>query len=271
VESYPIKLQAPATNGISIFDYDHKRDYRIFVATKNKQVYVYDVQGRIQKGWEFNLTQNFVRGKIQHFIDKGSDYIVFSDDLKTYITDRRGKIRTIPKADFPRSNKNIYYLDKATKTYGSRLLTTSISGTVMFIYLADGKVTKLETGKYSPNHYFEFEDVDGDNSPDFIYADDEKLTVMQQNLKEIFSINLDNELKSQPNIYNFGKENKQIGYTDVEDEKIYLVSGKTGKIITGFPQEGATEFSITKFADKQSKFNLVVGNKSNFLYNYLLK
>ena len=271
VESYPIKLQAPATNGISVLDYEKKRNYRIFVAAKNKQIYVYDIKGKILKGWEFNLTENLVRGKIQHFVDKGLDFIVFSDDLKTYITDRRGKIRVVTKADFPRSNKNLFYLDKATKTHASRLLTTSISGTIMFVYLDDGKVTKMETSKFTPSHYFQFVDVDGDNLEDFVYADENRLKVYRQNLDEVFNLKLNNQLKSSPNIYNFGKENKQIGITDVESSEIFLIYGKNGETVTGFPLEGSTEFSITKFTKEQSKFNLIVGNKNNFLYNYLLK
>ncbi len=271
VENFPVKFQAPATNGMAIFDYDKKRDYRILVAAKNKQVYAYDIKGSIIKGWEFNLTQNLVYGKIQHFVDAGKDYIVFSDELKTYILDRRGKIRLNPKSDFPRSANNIFYLDKATKSHPSRLLSTSISGTVMFLYLNDGKVTKLETQRFSPKHHFIFTDVNGDGIEEFVYADENRLKVIQQNLEQLYEVKLKAPLATAPNLYNFGNGNLQLGITDNENSEIFLLNGKDGSVVNGFPQEGSTEFSITKFTTNQSKFSLIVGNKNNFLYNYLLK
>ncbi len=270
VESYPLKFKAPATNGISVFDYNKNKDYRIFVAAKNHQIYAYNIKGEIIRGWEFNLTDNIVHRPIQHFLDKGKDYIVFSDDLKTYITDRMGKIRVKPKANFPVSLHNIFYLDPATQTHASRLLTTSVSGTIMFIYLNNGKVTKLDMDNFSPSHYFDFIDVTGDGIKNFVYADENKLNVYALNLKALYSVKLDSKIAFPPHLYAFSKNDRRIGLTDKEANKIYLVWGKNGKIVKGFPQEGNTEFSITKFNPKQRKFNLIVGSKNNFLYNYFL-
>jgi len=270
VEAYPVKLKAPATNGLSVFDYNKKKKYRIFVATKNKQIYAYNIEGKIVSGWEFNLTDNYVRRPIQHILDQGKDYIVFSDDLKTYITDRRGKIRVKPKANFPVSINNRYFLDKATEKHGSRILTTSISGIIMFIYLKDGKVTKLDTKNFTPNHYFDFTDVTGDKIKNFVYADENKLNVYSLNMKNLYTIKLENNIDFPPHLYAFSKEDRRIGLTDSKSNKIYLLRGKTGTVLKGFPQEGTTEFSITKLNKNQSKFNLIVGNKNNFLYNYIL-
>ncbi|HOH96222.1 MAG TPA: WD40 repeat domain-containing protein, partial [Candidatus Enterocola sp.] len=38
LKSYPKNLPSRATAGLSVFDYDNKRDYRFFIPTENKQI-----------------------------------------------------------------------------------------------------------------------------------------------------------------------------------------------------------------------------------------
>ncbi len=54
VEKYPVKLRSPATCGVSVFDYDSNRDYRLFIACEDKHVYAYTKEGNLLPGWEFD-------------------------------------------------------------------------------------------------------------------------------------------------------------------------------------------------------------------------
>ncbi len=47
VERYPVKLRSPATCGVSVFDYDNTRDYRLFIACEDKKIYAYTKEGTL--------------------------------------------------------------------------------------------------------------------------------------------------------------------------------------------------------------------------------
>ena len=59
----------------------------------------------------------------------------------------------------------------------------------------------------------------------------------------------------------------KIGLVSEERHELYLLNND-GSMYSGFPLRGSTPFSIGVFKSSESKFNLVVGNEDNFLYNY---
>jgi hypothetical protein len=67
VEKYPIKLRSPATCGVSVFDYDDNRDYRLFIACEDKHVYAYTRDGNLIAGWEFDTSEREVDQPVNHF------------------------------------------------------------------------------------------------------------------------------------------------------------------------------------------------------------
>ena len=93
VDKYPISLAYKATNGISVFDYDKNRNYRIFLACNNSKVYVFDKSGKTVTGWNAKPTEGIVTKPIQHFRVQGKDYIVFADNKRNYILNRKGANR----------------------------------------------------------------------------------------------------------------------------------------------------------------------------------
>ncbi len=111
VERYPVKFRADATNGLALFDYDNRKEYRIFVACSDRKVYVYDIEGNIIPGWKFPQSEGVVEKTIQHFRLKEKDYIVFSDPIRTYMLDRRGRERVKQKELVAVSKNNQFYLD----------------------------------------------------------------------------------------------------------------------------------------------------------------
>ena len=67
VDKYPIKLRSPATCGVSVFDYENNRDYRLFIACEDKQVYAYTKEGALVNGWSFKGTESEVLQPVSHF------------------------------------------------------------------------------------------------------------------------------------------------------------------------------------------------------------
>jgi len=270
VEGFPIKFKSPATNGIAVFDYENKRDYRILVACANKHVYLLTADGGRVGGWGYGQTEGVVSLPGQHFINDGKDYIVFADENKTYIVDRRGKTRIAPKAPFEKSKYSPFFFEKGKKVEDSRFVTTGKNGDVYFIFL-DGAVKKMTLGEFSSSHRFNYSDIDGDGKKYFVFTDKNKLFVFNRNKSIRFELKFENELKNSLNLYKFGKGAKYIGVSPSGLNKVYLVNPK-GKIVEGFPMHGNGPFSITKLnkSDKSENLNLITGNTDYYLFNYNL-
>ncbi|MBU0763253.1 MAG: DUF3352 domain-containing protein [Bacteroidetes bacterium] len=266
VERYPVNLRSPATNGIALFDYEENKDYRIFVACRDKKIYAYTADGNIITGWEFDKTETYVRNELQHIRVDDKDFIVFADSLKFYILDRRGNERIKPEKYFPGSANNLFFLENKTKKNDPRLVTTDTSGAVCYIYL-DGKVECTGTGKYTSAHFFDYKDMNSDNYKDMIYCDKNKVEVFSRDMKLIFSHEFDNTIKAPPVFYLFPDNEGKLGIPDITDNEIYLYNSN-GSVYEGFPLEGSTQFSIGHMSPGTVKFNLIVGSKDGFLYNY---
>ncbi|MBN2681948.1 MAG: PQQ-like beta-propeller repeat protein [Bacteroidales bacterium] len=266
VERFPVELRANATNGISVFDYENNRDYRLFVACNNGKIYAMDKNGSILKGWEFEETEHSVKTPIQFFRISDKDYIVFADSLKTYILDRKGKSRVDVKEYFPASSNNSFFLDKDPKTKKHRLVTTTITGKPVFVYF-DGSVEIKDIQEISTNHFFDLNDLDGDGFNDYIFLDSTRLTVMNLEFLPMFEKKFETAPKFPPIFFVFPDNQRRIGIVEQEKNLIHLIES-TGEHYEGFPLKGFSLFSIGNMGNKEGFFNLIVGSKNNFLYNY---
>jgi hypothetical protein len=269
VERYPISLRAPATNSLSLFDYDNNQNYRLFLAGEDRKIYVYDIEGNIVTGWRFNTSESEVEGAIQHFRIDDLDYIVFSDRNRTYFLDRRGRERFRVKDQIHIAPHSSFTLDMNIREEKPRWISTDTSGNVAAIY-QDGSVSILLENEADGEHFFSMQDMDSDGVPEFIFARDNELNIFQQDGERIFSFKVRGTISHMPDIYKFSASDMKIGITDQSRNRIYLINSD-GSIYEGFPLEGSTRFSIGYFAGSDSRFNLIVGSANNFLYNYSIE
>ncbi|WP_372949172.1 hypothetical protein [Mariniphaga sp.] len=264
VAHFPITLKSPATNGVNVFDYYNNRDYRYFVAGEDRKIYAYDFEGKIISGWIFGQTDSEVVTPVQHFRISGNDYIVFKDNSKIYIQDRQGETRVPVSKQFTNSKNPLVFNLNGTP----KIVATDSGGKVYYLYF-DGKVEEKKTARFSENHFFTADDLDGNDIPDFVFVDGSEVTVMDENGKKLFSQKLDNPIGHQPNIYTFATDLKKVGVTDATSNHIYLFN-PDGKLHQGFPLFGNSEFTIGKLSDSSTGLNLVVGSEGGKLYNYTL-
>ena len=266
VERYPVNLPSPATAPMALFDYENNRDYRIFIPCENKKVYDFTKEGDIIPGWEFGKTDTRVNRRVQHFRVNTRDYIVFADQYRIYILNRRGHVRVRPEEQFARSPHNLFVLEPKTRRNPPRLVTTDIDGTIRYIQL-NGKVTGKKIKSYSTGHHFDYQDINGDGFKDCIFLDNNKLEVFETDGNEIFSHAFDAKITGPPIHFYFSYNNRKLGVVSRPENRIYLLNSD-GELYEGFPLKGSTPFSIGYLDDTGRDFQLIVGNKYNFLYNY---
>jgi hypothetical protein len=270
VEKYPVKLRSKATCGVSVFDYDKNRDYRLFIACEDRQVYAYSRDGSLVSGWSFGESESEVTQPISHFRIGDRDFLVFGDRIKTYILDRKGSTRVNVDTYFPRSVNNNYLLDIPTDGSPPSLVATDTAGKVYFIGFTGSIKTVELSGDFSSNHYFDYKDLTGDNKPEFIFLENNRLMVYAHDESELFTVKFNETIRSRPMYYQFSSTDRKLGIISRDENLVYLINNN-GKIYEGFPLQGNTPFSIGQFGDSLSRFNLIVGSRDNFLYNYRVK
>lgn len=269
VERYPQRLRGKSTAGMSLFDYENNKNYRIFIPCHDKKVYAYSIDGSLLSGWEFSHTDHLVHSPINHFRVGDKDYIVFGDKSRTYILDRRGHIRVDIKQQFPKSEFNNYHLNNAGAVNSSYIVTTDTTGTVCKISF-DGNVQKTEIRTFSNHHFFDFNDVNADGENDYIFLDENKLEVFKTNGNQILHRDFESPVTDRPIYFHFSYSDRKLGILSSEKQQIYLVNAD-GSIYEGFPLTGNTLFSIGFLYPEKNRFNLIVGGRNNFLYNYTVE
>ncbi|MGM0407658.1 MAG: DUF3352 domain-containing protein [Bacteroidota bacterium] len=266
VERYPVELRSPSTAGMALVDYEKNMDYRIFIPCKNKNMYLYGIDGSLINGWKFQQTDTRVNTPAQHFRVKTKDFIVFADQYRIHILNRRGEERITVNQQFAKSKNNPFVLELADSETNTRFVTTDTTGLVKMIDL-NGQVTEKRIKKYSSSHFFDYQDMDADGFKDYIFLDQNKLEVYKNNGDKLFDHEFKEKILHEPVYFYFSYDDRKLGVVSETSGHIYLFNSN-GKIYDGFPLKGSTLFSIGYLGSSHNQFNLIVGSQYNFLYNY---
>ena len=147
------------------------------------------------------------------------------------------------------------------------MIATSRDGDVFYLFF-DGKFAQTKPGKFSSDHSFKVDDINGDGKPEFVFIDEDELFVFDEDGDKIFSEEFDLNLL-EVNLYALSATKKMIGVTDADENEIYLFDA-AGKQYEGFPLSGNSEFAIGKLQNGGS-LNLVVGDEDGNLLCYELE
>jgi hypothetical protein len=74
--TFPLHLQTPATNGVTVVDFDGNQQYSFFMACANGSIYGFDQLGRPLQGWNPLRGVGEVRHPVVHFQNDGKDYLL---------------------------------------------------------------------------------------------------------------------------------------------------------------------------------------------------
>lgn len=268
VAGFPVKLKSKASGPMAVFDYEKNRDYRFFVPCVDKKIYSFNSQGKQISGWIFGKTERVVNNQLQHFRIAGKDYIVFADQNRPYFLDRKGEERIKFSRYFSKSKNSQFVFEASSKNHKDRFVTTDSLGLVRFIYL-NGVVEDLGIKPFSSKHFFDYQDIDGDDVNEFVFLEGRQLSVYGQSKNLILSYRFEKDVNPIILYFNFGGSNRKLGFVSKSDNEIYLLN-INGSLCDGFPLSGNTLFSIGQLTSK-SQFNLFVGSPSGALMNYTVK
>ncbi len=263
---YPVSLPFEATNGLSVFDYQQNKDYRILLCGKDRLVYNFNLQGEEVEGWNRHRAEDLVTRPVQHLVADDKDYLIVSDASGgVRILDRQGRIRIPLSSEMQKSPQAAIYANVTNRKKGL-FLTADKEGKLLYV-TADGTLNRTDFGTYSEQHFFLYEDFDGDNDPDFIYLDHGDLQVFDRFKKELFAHHFDVEILTKPVFFNITRNKRLLGVVSEKAREIYLIDRK-GKMIVNSGLVGETPFAVGSLHNDQ-EINLITG-VGNALFNYAI-
>jgi hypothetical protein len=260
--NFPIKMKAPATNGVAVFDYEGKKDFRFLVACSDQKIYNFDKAGQVTKGWNPKATIGVIKFPLQHFRVANKDYIVFSDKSHLNILDRQGKERVSLKSDFELSANDVGLLQ--VKGSPSFMVTTDKQGSIRLVGF-DGSVKKLATGARTGSHYFLSADLNGSGIFSFYIYDKRKLYRFDQSGRVIFTIDVDLSVDQAPMIGVFG--NKRLIVLNSSAENRSLLMSEDGSIVNTFYSQ-SNLLAMGNFESGSNIESWITRSSDGFISNY---
>lgn len=266
VGAFPLNLQAPATAGVSVVDFDRNKDYNFFVPCNNGYIYGFNKTGRPIAGWNPRRGVGIINQPLQHFQRNGKDYIVaFNDEQKVLAFKRDGayRFRSTPFAGhFPAapdwqvngSSPRVVL----TNTEGNAYIT-NLFGESFRMYLPVGDNQQVD---------FAFCDMIGDARSDYIVLSDSTLATYYYHddkfskhfvqhfphvQDEVFPVHLPLESKS------------HIGTLSKSKKQITLLDGQ-GEIYPDFPLAGTSAFSVVDLFSNGERVLVVANGESVYAY-----
>lgn len=268
VPGYSIELKQKATTGLTLIDYSGNKKYRILIPAEGGNLYNFDNDGKLVKGWKHKAEKADIIRPVKYFSIKGKDYVIAElADGSVVGYDRRGRVRIKKLKNTVTQRPSQSYLSVGTTLNNSYLVVSDSSGTVYRLFL-DGELQKADYGSFSPQHQFKVLDLNNDGSKDYLFGDKGTIIGFDDDGEQLLKIEIAKGDISAMNAYRFNN-GYSIGVTVKEENEIYLFD-RTEQLEPFFPMDGASAFTITDL-NNDGYYNLLVTDKSGILYAYLLE
>lgn len=243
VAPFPAKFNDEITQPLSVFDYDKRKNYRLFV-TQGKNLLMYNTKGKIVSGFNFKQANDNVITQPQHFRIGSKDYLTVKTANKLYILDRTGADRATPKTNHSYSSEAIYYHDNTfeTTTSAGNLLSIDTKGN-----------TNLENLNLSANHHIDA------STKTMVTLSENRLTIRNK------TIELDYGNYTAPKFY-YINDKIYVATTDLQTQKVYLFDSQT-KSIPNFPVYGNSSIDLDNI-DKDRNLEFVTKGDSDTILLY---
>ena len=225
---YPYSFEKETIGSISVLDYKNNRDYRILYVDIDGVIHNLDISPSPVNGWKNPKILFPFNGIAESLKYKNEYYIVFAGtNGEVALVSKTGDLYMRIKKSFVNNPSSAFYLNSTNQK--GFLITTDETGKLIYIPKM-GKIAKTDFGTFSNNHYFFYEDFDGNGNNDFIYIDGNKITIFNRFKRIINETTIGSNINIKPVIYNGNKE-VLIGVIDSENSilKIFTKDGELTK------------------------------------------
>ncbi len=271
MKGFPIRLPdtAAAAAPISLFNSGNKKDFRILAPCINKMVYCFRKDGQPSETWTFEKLPSGIAGPVLYFSVYKKEMLALADSAGTiYMLDSNGKLKNRFENQYHTAFLSALYPEKGKSYEESGVIATDTSGTVFHFYM-NGKTERQFIRKCSPGYFFGFEDLNADQSKDFIFMNHTQLSAFNQDSTLIFSHDFGQAITQAPAYMFLSNGKGQIGIVSEKAGELYLFADD-GSMCPGFPLQGSSPFIVETTGEEGTRI-LITGSGEKSLYAYTLE
>ena len=258
--NFPLTLRSKCTQGITLYDYDDNKDYRIFVPADDQRVYLYDLNAKIVQGWMPARADKPLVTPVRHFRVEGKDYLVFADRYRLYILDRRGKERVSVNTIFDLPNATDIMMVR--KDGAPRLLLPGKAGTLYLVAL-NGRVETVKLAGMPDISRMNVADINRDGADECLVSSGNRLSVYDLKGNLHWEKTFEFSDLGYPYVYRFSGADYRIGLTAGSERQMLLLTAQ-GELSEGFPVAGDSPFSIV-FTGRDGFFLYAGADNGSFI------
>jgi len=259
-ENFPVTLKANATTGMGFISFDHKENPLLLVACDNLSIYNYKTNGDIDNNWKTDHLKDTLKGEFVPFTCDGREMICFADEGKNLrLIDKRGNWIVKFKEKLPALHHNVFYLDIKKSLNTSAVIVTDETG-IVYRYNFKGVFDKYELmPKVSQNYFFTYADVDNDGKGDYIFADNNRLNVLNKDKTIKFDFTFNSRVNGPAQLIQLNDSTVKLAVSS-GDEGLFIFDSN-GNLNRGISLAGKTPINITSIDNRKFYFAVTTFGK----------
>lgn len=243
VGNFPLPLQSPATNGVTVVNFDGGMQICFFVACANGNLYGFDRLGRPLPGWNPLPGSGVLRFPVLHFFKEDKDYLVALNDKGLMQVFRRDGGERMPAR---RLDGGFFSPpDFQVSENSNRIVAINNAGTVHVVGLKNEYFRLACPVGDGKNVRFAFGEFSGDERKDYAVLSSNELALYAygegSSFGKIFSHRFEAPQNEVFGVRFPGEPADHIGTVSREAGMIYLLNAE-GALFPGFPLAGNTPF-----------------------------
>ncbi len=236
VADFPIALTAGAGVGVALFDYEGKRDYRIFVGGKQDNVYGYYQTGKPLPGWSPMKKTGPLSQPVLHAVKSDRDFLVLVNQSgEVQFKDRKGDNRFAAVSVGAPLLAPLVIDEGASDPY---LIGVDTLGNLIRISF-NGKLERLPLPRANSGSSFVVRNLDNTGPAELLIITGDQLIVRDMAGKERWSAKLPD---SGPHVWAEGT-GELVGIWSVQSGEWNLFNAD-GNLVSGFPMPGNGPFAV---------------------------
>lgn len=262
VPSFPVSINAGRITHLNLVDYSNSKEYRFFIGTDEGNLLLLDKGGNLLDGWNPKKISSQLAIKPAHhrIAGVGDRMVALTVNGQLYFFNRRGESELGSPIRLGDGLTSDYIILERGSARDTRLVTITKEGEVVQVNFM-GELT-YRNQLMRPDRESKFYLIKDQKEDRYLFVVHEynKVTVLDQEYKELFVINMFAEnLDFQ--FFSFGSDKNIFVITDPYQEFIYLYNLQ-GNLLNTTPISGDQKIDL-KYSGSQNEYTIyaVSGNR----------
>jgi hypothetical protein len=237
VSGFPVKLNTQAANGLTLFDYEVNRNYRLWVPLKNNTSICYAINGK--KLVDFSPVNN--AGQVKRVVLQQKDYFILIDSSgKIDVVNRKGEVRLKIKSKIAEGAESIFIEEGKSMETTNICYINKVEKKLRKISLAD-KVEEVVVPEENDIQFAFIDTLQSTLNPQLVCVTEKGIDVFDFFGKKLYELNLDLKIQLQITSLLFKDKHTYVAL-EKNTNKLFLMD-ITGNKVTD------TEIKLNKLPD----------------------